>query len=62
MQRNSHSSPPIVDTNVYCSALSRLRLRVTKVQGVSEKMDLFVFVPVVKRFTEPIISYGIIWE
>ena len=32
------------------------------VQGVSKKVDLFVFVPVVKRFTEPIISYIIIWE
>ena len=31
-------------------------------QGVSKKVDLFVFVPVVKKSTEPKISYIIIWE
>ena len=32
------------------------------VQGVSKKVDPFVFVPVVEKLTEPKISYLIFWE
>ena len=33
-----------------------------EVQGVSKKVDLCVFVPVVEKITVPRISYLIIWE
>ena len=32
------------------------------IQGVSEKVDLFVFVPVVEKIIEPQIIYLILWE
>ena len=48
-------------TNII-SATTRDVYSSRKIQGVSEKMDLCVFVPILKKFTEPKISYILIWE